>query len=437
MAADLRLVADPADRQPFELPPQRPGDRAAERGLADARRADEAQDRAPRVGLQPADGQELEDPVLDLVDVVVVLVEDLAGVPEIEIVLGGLVPRQRRDPLEVAADHAPLRHRRLEPLEPGQLAVGLLADLLGELDRRQLLAQLVDLGLDLVGLAELLLDRLELLAQEVLALALVELGLDLGLDLRAERHHLELAGQDLRQAPQPLGHVDLLEQLLLLLGREPQRAGDQVGRGRWGPSTLATITWSSSGRYGTCSTMSVNVCWTLRISAVSSGVCLTTSGAAADLRDQIRLGPDPAFDPDALATLDQHPQRPVRHADHPRDDAEHAHRVQILGRRRLDVGRAAGDHRDRPVSAQHLVDQLDASLLTDVQRDQHVRERDRVAQRQHADALGQLARAGHGHLPGAAVGDADLDHASLLSIDTGPRARRWTSGSSIRSIPSS
>ena len=35
----------------------------------------------------------------------------------------------------------------------------------------------------LVELAELLLDRLELLAQEVLALALVDLGLDLGLDL--------------------------------------------------------------------------------------------------------------------------------------------------------------------------------------------------------------------------------------------------------------
>ena len=93
----------------------------------------------------------------------------------------------------------------------------------------ELLAQLVDLGLDLVGLAELLLDRLELLAQEVLALALVELGLDLGLDLRADRHHLELAGEELRQAPQALAHVELLEQRLLLLGRDPQRPGDQVG----------------------------------------------------------------------------------------------------------------------------------------------------------------------------------------------------------------
>ena len=98
----------------------------------------------------------------------------------------------------------------------------------GRLGRLDPLAQLVDLGLLLVALAELVLDRLQLLAQEVLALALVDLGLDLRLDLGAEPDHLELAGEDLREAPQPLGHVDLLEQLLLLLGGDPQRPGDQV-----------------------------------------------------------------------------------------------------------------------------------------------------------------------------------------------------------------
>ena len=39
VAADLGLVAHAADRDPLELAPQRPGDRAAEAGLADARRA--------------------------------------------------------------------------------------------------------------------------------------------------------------------------------------------------------------------------------------------------------------------------------------------------------------------------------------------------------------------------------------------------------------
>ena len=82
--------------------------------------------------------------------------------------------------------------------------VGRLAHLLGKLELLQPLAQLVDLGLLRVALAELLLDRLQLLAQEVLALALLHLGLDLRLDLRAELDHLELAAEDPGDLAQPL-----------------------------------------------------------------------------------------------------------------------------------------------------------------------------------------------------------------------------------------
>ena len=79
VAADLRLVAHAAHRDAGELAPQRAGDRLAQRGLAHAGRADEGQDRACGVLAQPRDRELLDDPLLDLVDVVVVLVEDLAG----------------------------------------------------------------------------------------------------------------------------------------------------------------------------------------------------------------------------------------------------------------------------------------------------------------------------------------------------------------------
>ena len=46
MAADLGLVAHAAERDAHELAAERARDRAAERGLAGAGRADEAQDRA-------------------------------------------------------------------------------------------------------------------------------------------------------------------------------------------------------------------------------------------------------------------------------------------------------------------------------------------------------------------------------------------------------
>ena len=359
--------------------------------------------------LQLPHGEELEDPVLDLLDVVVILVEHLAGVLEVEVVLGLLVPRQRRDPLEIRANDAVLGHRRLQPLEPGQLAVDLLADDLGEVERLELRAQFVDLGLDLVGLTELLLDRLELLAQEILALALVELGLDLRLDLRADRHHLKLARQDLRELSEALRDVDLLEQRLLLLGRDPQRAGDQV-RQHAGVVDVGDHDLELLGQVrNLLDDVRERVLHVAHQRGQLGGV-LHHVRRLGDLGDQVRLGPHPAHDPDARAALDQNAQRAVGDADHPRHHAENADVVQIVGGGRLGVGVAARHHRDRAIAPEHLVDQLDAPRLADVERDEHVRERDRVPQRQHAHLLGKLAAGAHRHIPGRAFRGADLDH---------------------------
>ena len=68
---------------------------------------------------------------------------------------------------------------RGQPLEALELALGRLAGVLGKLGLVELLAQVRGLGLRLVHLAELLLDRLELLAQPVLALPAVHLRLHL------------------------------------------------------------------------------------------------------------------------------------------------------------------------------------------------------------------------------------------------------------------
>ena len=96
VAADLGLVAHAADRDPRELPAERAGDRLPERGLADAGRPDEAEDRPGEVVLQLRDREVLDDPLLHLLEVEMVLVEDLARVLEVEVVLGELAPRAAR-----------------------------------------------------------------------------------------------------------------------------------------------------------------------------------------------------------------------------------------------------------------------------------------------------------------------------------------------------
>ena len=228
VAPDLGLVPHPADRDPLELAAEGPGDRLAEAGLADARRADEAEDRPGRLRIQLAHGQVLEDPVLDLLHVVVVLVEDLFGVVDVEVVFGLVVPGQVDEPLEIGADDTVLGRGRRQLLQPGELAFGCLKRLLRQPGFFDPLAEFIGLGHRFVFFPEFGLDRLQLLPQEVLALALVDRRLDLGLDLGTELDHLELAGEDPRQHPQPLRDVDLLEQRLLLLGRDSQGPGDQV-----------------------------------------------------------------------------------------------------------------------------------------------------------------------------------------------------------------
>ena len=92
----------------------------------------------------------------------------------------------------------------------------------------ELLAQLGDL-LALVVVAELLLDRLHLLAQVHLALALAELFLDLRLDLLLRLEQADLPLHVHEHAAQPLLDAERLEQALLLGDGQLDVAGDEVG----------------------------------------------------------------------------------------------------------------------------------------------------------------------------------------------------------------
>ena len=142
-------------------------------------------------------------------------------------------------------------------------------------------AQLVQLGLLRVALAELVLDRLQLLAEVELALALLELGLHLRLDLRPELEHLELAVQDQRELAQPRLDVRLLEQRLLLLGLQPQRRRDQVAeRARVVDVRGGELELLGQVR-GRARSRARRGAWTLRVSASTSRDSELTSGTGS------------------------------------------------------------------------------------------------------------------------------------------------------------
>jgi len=192
-------------------------------------RSDEAQDRSLLVLLELPDGEVLEDALLDLLEAVVILVEDLAHRGDVEVVRRGVVPGQIEDPVEVRTDDGVLGGADLHVAQALEL---LLRDLLGlarELRLRDALLDTVEIALIAVVLAELLLDRLELLAKDVLALVLPHLLLDLGVDALAHLEDLELAREKAEHLTDALLRVDGLEQLRLLFDRSVEVRRHEVG----------------------------------------------------------------------------------------------------------------------------------------------------------------------------------------------------------------
>jgi len=112
---------------------------------------------------------------------------------------------------------------------PSELALGLLLDGLGHAGLFDLRAVLLDDRRIVV--AELLADRLHLLAQQVLALLLLGAGLDVVADAAADLglgQRVALGGQC---QPQALDDVQLLQQLHLLLEGQVGGVAGAVGQG--------------------------------------------------------------------------------------------------------------------------------------------------------------------------------------------------------------
>ena len=434
VSADLRLVAHPTHRNALEGPAHRLGHGAAERGLAHSRRADEAQDRGARVGLELAHRQELENAVLDALDVVVVAIERLTGVSQVEVVLARLGPGQAGQPLEVGPDHAVLRRLGREVLEARQLTLGLLHGVLGQARLVELPAQLLGLDLLLVLLAQLVLDGLELLAQEPLALALVHLRLHLRLDAGADLHQLELAGEYLGEHPQPLGHIALFEEGLLLLGLDSEGPGDHVRElGR-----VVEVRHRHEqllGQVGELLDYAREGALNVAVKSLELGRGAHDVRRLLDAGHEVRLGGRELLDGDPLSAVDEDAQGAVRDLEHPGHHARHPDPVQVVGPRLLDLPVLRGDHHQHPVAGESVVDERDRTLLADCQRGQRLRKGDRLAQRQHGQVVGQarLHLGGDG-LP-LACGDVDAHPSSMGTRRTLCSGR--ASGISTSSVPSS
>ena len=235
VATDLGLVADAAERDADELAAHGAGHRLAERGLADAGRAGQQDHRAgapaadhlqAALGAAGADGEVLDDPLLDLVEAVVVGVQHLAGAGDVVAVVGRARPRQLEHGVEPGADPGGLGVLLAGPLELVDLPEQRLAHVVGHLGGLHPAAVVVGaLGL---ALAELLADRRELLAEQELALGLLHPLADVLADLVGDLGLGEVVAGPGDDRLEPLLDVRGLQQLALLLVGEVRRVAGRV-----------------------------------------------------------------------------------------------------------------------------------------------------------------------------------------------------------------
>ncbi len=249
----------------------------------------------------------------------------------------------------------------------------------------ELLPQLLDLGLLRVALAELLLDRLQLLPEEVLALALLHLRLHLRLDLRAELEHLELAIEDRRDPPQTLLDVDRLEDLLPLLGLDRAQGGRNEVRKRARVVDVRRRELQLLRQVRREPDDAREEPLHVARQRLHLGCLGQHVGQRVELAEQVRVDVEAVRQPDAVEALDEDAQRAVGHLDHLVDESDGADLVQVVPARRVDRRIPCGHEREQPVARDDVVDQSDRALLPDRERRHRLREDDGVLERQHRE----------------------------------------------------
>ena len=124
-----------------------------------------------------------------------VLVEDFLPIGDVDFGRSrGLCPRKSRHPFQISACDHVLSRSGSHLLQALQLTVTLLTRFGGHAGLIEFGAQFVDFRLRIVRLAQLLLNRLHLLAEQIFALALADLLLDLFLNLVAQIKDFDLLG---------------------------------------------------------------------------------------------------------------------------------------------------------------------------------------------------------------------------------------------------
>jgi hypothetical protein len=373
MAANLGLVANAADREAHELASHCSRNRLPERRLADARRSNEAQDRTGQLLLELADGQVLDDAILDLLEIVVILVENLARFADLDVVRRLRAPRQLHEPIEIGANHAVfgtcLRHFG----KPVELTISRLFRVLRHLGFVDLGAQLVVFGDLRIDLAQFFLNRTQLLAQVELALILLHLALNVALNLVAEFDHFEFLGEQQREFTHPARGVTLFEQRLPIGRLQTHRRCDEI-RQHAGIGDVLNFHLHLARRLRQVGEQFLEEAAEITLHGNEFLIIDGHVGELGVCGYHVRLLLREFFDLEDALAGDDTTNRSVGNFEHLLDDADGADALDVVRPRILDLAILEHGQADRLAFAQGFLDQENTRLLDDRERNHGVRE---------------------------------------------------------------
>ena len=311
-------------------------------------------------------------------------VEHLLRLDDVVADLGALLPRDGEHPVEIVAHHRRLGAHRRHGAQLLQLRHRLLARLLRQLGGLDLGLELGGLVLAVLALAQLLLDRLELLVQVVLALRLLHLPLHAVTDALFHLQHADLALHVGEDALETHRHGRGLQQFLLLGDLEPEMRGDRVRELR----RLLDLVDRNQHLGGD---LLVELDVLLELGNHGARQRLGFARLGGGFLDRLREGLEvvrgflEGRDLGAATAFDQHLHRAVRQLQQLQHRGDRADRVQVVGARIVLRGVLLGDEQDLLVVLHHRLERADGFLTPDEEGDDHVREHHDVPQGEHRE----------------------------------------------------
>ena len=171
----------------------------------------------------------LQDALFGLFEGVVIGVEHRLSFSEVFFLLGVIAPRQRQHPLDVVTQDRSLSAHWAHHLELTRLALKFLAGHSGQVFLSDLRLKLILLAARVFATtAELLLNRLHLLIEIIVALLTLHLLFDVALDVAINFGFLKQLIHMRDQAEQALVELLLVEQAQLVLKREGDVAEHEI-----------------------------------------------------------------------------------------------------------------------------------------------------------------------------------------------------------------